>query len=375
MDLKEQQNIFSLAAGGIRLTNRTMPSILAVLVVLALVTFAVMFAGEKLNIHPIFTSLIRTCINMYASVVFWRLLAAKADNFGESVSNSMAASFLPTIYTIILALIIGAVMAVGTGIMMLLSGVFLFGILVLLALAFLALRLSFAPLAIALKEQGPVGAIIYSWELTGYCFWRLIGVSVLCLIGPLAVSVVLGLGMYITVPLYFADSFNLAALTPGWYAVLAAMALIISVSWIASMATFLLFFLNIDYGENRDSFTPIAQAQISAQTTQVFGEDNNVLPPGVGKTVQKEDVQRLSVVKASVKTGSGEEELKEHLDQVYQPRQEDTIQYAEEDRMPTILFDDETARQIEANRQMFEAKKQETQPEEEDNGQSIKMSK
>ena len=118
------------------------------------------------------------------------------------------------------------------------------------------------------------------------------------------------------------------------------------------------------------------EAQLASQTTQVFGENNNVLPPGIGKTVTKEDVENVTVVKSSVKTVADDNEFKEHLNQVYQPKPEDFVQYDEEDRMPTILFDDEMAKQIEENRQMWTKKENKT-PQNEDgsDGESIKMSK
>ncbi len=92
--------------------------------------------------------------------------------------------------------------------------------------------------------------------------------------------------------------------------------------------------------------------------------------------VRPEEVQGLSIVKASVKTSTDSDSAQEHLDQVYQQKKEDLIQYEEEDRMPTILFDDDMARQIEENRQMWTVKKKEEEkPNEDNDGQTIKMSK
>ena len=141
-------------------------------------------------------------------------------------------------------------------------------------------------------------------------------------------------------------------------------------------AFIVLVFLNRDYGDNRDSFVPLPEARLASQPTQVFGADNNVLPANLGMPVRPEEVQGLSIVKASVKTSTDSDSAQEHLDQVYQQKKEDLIQYEEEDRMPTILFDDDMARQIEENRQMWTVKKKEEEkPDEDNDGQTIKMSK
>lgn len=80
------------------------------------------------------------------------------------------------------------------------------------------------------------------------------------------------------------------------------------------------------------------------------------MPPGIGKPVTEQDLQNqvgVQVTHAAFQSAEPET-INQHLDKVYQPpKSEDIVQYADEDRMPTILFDDEMAKQIEANQQMW----------------------
>jgi hypothetical protein len=141
----------------------------------------------------------------------------------------------------------------------------------------------------------------------------------------------------------------------------------------------ILLFLNLDYGENRYSFTPNIVKEAEAKKNSFAPskpEPVNLNTQDV-ELITEEDMQSLIVTQSSIKTENSHEHLSEHLDQVYQPKAEDFAQYsAEEDRMPTILFDDDMARQIEENRKMME---QQAQPkQQEDKGEdsfSIKMSK
>ncbi len=379
MDLKERQSIFRLLWEGLRLVNRS-GSVLIVFMLVTLLLNAVGPIAQHFGVSKILIQLYSMVISSFLLVVLFRVLAAKADNFGESFSNSLSAAVIPTVYTLVLNFFLGIIAA----------GLFLAGsmvayslktvglILVLLAGLFVFVRLCFAGIAIALKDQGPIQAIIYSWQLTRSvgAFLRTFFMLVLMMLLPVLYVAAFLRTLYVVIPLYFADSFNLVNLSPEWYAVALGGGLLFLVVSFWSTASFVLFFLNCDYGENRGSYTPDAQAALLSQQTQVFGADNNVLPANLGKPVHTEDVSGVNVVKSSVKTGHDAAGVQEHLSQVYQPQKNDVVEYTDEDRMPTILFDDDMAKQIEANRQLFEQKKKE-EPKK-DNGedtQTIKMSK
>lgn len=380
MNLREQQNIFKLLWEGLGLVNRAGTALVIYIIVFVLLNFLPMLLMH-FNIPSLFIQLFNLCISSFLVILLWRTLASKADNFGESFSNSITASIIPGVYLLIFNLIIGLFTAIFTFIAIpfvhLTHKVGL--VLISLFSCYVMVRLCFAVPALALREQGPIKAIIYSWEMTRGIknFFSSLLIIVVCTLLPTLFLLVVGRILYVTIPLYFANSFNLAELTAPWYLVfgICFLGFVITVFW--SFASFLLFFLNYDYGENRGSYTPEPEAQLTSQTTQVFGENNNVLPPGLGKIVTQQDVENLTVTKSSVKTVSDENELKEHLEQVYQPKPEDFIQYDEEDRMPTILFDDEMAKQIEENRQMWSKKAEKKDPDSDEgtNTQSIKMSK
>ena len=379
MDLKERQNIFRLLWEGLRLVNRS-GSVLIVFMVVSVLLNAVGPIALHFGVSNILIQLYGMVISSFLLVVLFRLLAAKADNFGESFSNSLSAAVIPAVYMIVLNLFLGLISAafffVGGLVAYSLKTVGL--ILVLLVGLFVFVRLCFAGAAVALKDQGPIQAIIYSWQLTRHAgtFIRTFFMLLAMMLLPVLYIAAFLRTLYVVIPLYFADSFNLLNLSPEWYAVALGGGLLFLVVSFWSLATFVLFFLNCDYGENRGSYTPDAQADLFSQQTQVFGADNNVLPANLGKPVHMADVAGVNVVKSSVKTGHDAAGVQEHLSQVYQPQQNDVVEYADEDRMPTILFDDDMAKQIEENRKLFEHKKKE-EPKKDtgEDTQTIKMSK
>ena len=67
----------------------------------------------------------------------------------------------------------------------------------------------------------------------------------------------------------------------------------------------------------------------------------------------------------------------EHLNQVYSPDNIKVQQYMhqEEDRMPTILFDDDMAQDIAKNQEMMSAKKEKNNQPEDNGPENIKLSK
>lgn len=375
MDLREKQNLFQLLLESFRLVNRSMGAIVAYLFA-AVLGGVLQIAFAWLGLPRFFISIFNGFYSLYLGVALWRLLAAKAEKSGESISNSFSAAIFPSVYMLVFSIIVGIVLA-GLGIVAAFSrSLWVMGALAVIVFFFGIARLIFAPLAIAVREQGPVAAIVYSWELTGKNYPAVIGMLLISSILPPLVMGGITYALYVNIPLHFADSFNLAALTLPWYVLGALLGLFFMFLWFSMTAFIVLVFLNRDYGDNRDSFVPLPEAQLASQTTQIFGVDNNVLPANLGMPVRPEDVQGLSVVKASVKTSTDSDSVQEHLDQVYQQKKEDLVQYEEEDRMPTILFDDDMARQIEENRQMWTAKKEEEEKQDEDNdGQTIKMSK
>ncbi len=65
-------------------------------------------------------------------------------------------------------------------------------------------------------------------------------------------------------------------------------------------------------------------------------------------------VDDLQISQASINTSDEDaNEITQHLNQVYTPTKDNAIQYGDEDRMPTILFDDEMAKELEKTVRKF----------------------
>ncbi len=377
MDLREQQNIFTLFFNSFRLTNRAGGAIFA-LILLGILLYALIFAFAWLGLPLVIAKILVMPFSLFCGAVFMRQLGIKAQNDGESFSNSCTNAALPTVYLVIYSLIMGVV-AGGLAILMVASRSVPLAVIGYILFLFLQFRTIFVPAAIVLREQGPISSIIYSWQLTGHRWGMTLAMCLLSFLAPILVVGAVGYALYVGIPLFFADSFHLAALTAPWLVAGGVLLVLWFLFWVSLVGFYILVFLNLDYGENRGSYTPTPEVQLTDEPTQVFGADNNVLPPGIGKPVTEQDLHNqvgLQVTRASLKSAEPET-INQHLDKVYQPpKSEDIVQYADEDRMPTILFDDEMAKQIEANQQMWaQQTKHEKTDKPDDNQTSIKMSK
>ena len=377
MDLREQQNIFTLFFNSFRLTNRAGGAIFS-LIFLGILLYGLLFGLVWLGLPVWMIKILIFPFTLFCVAVFLRQLGIKAQNDGESFSNSCANAALPTIYLVIYALLTIAVAAI-LGILMAASRSIPVIIIGYLLLLFLQFRTLFVPAAVVLREQGPISSIIYSWQLTGHRWGMTLAMCLISFLAPMLLSSAISYALYVGIPLFFADSFHLANLTTPWLVAGGVLLVFWFIFWVSLVGFYILVFLNLDYGENRGSYTPTPEVKLTDEPTQVFGAGNNVLPPGLGKPVTEQDLHNqvgLQVTRASLQSAEPEA-INQHLDKVYQPpKSEDIVQYADEDRMPTILFDDEMAKQIEANQQMWaQQTKHEKTDKPDDNQPSIKMSK
>ncbi len=61
-----------------------------------------------------------------------------------------------------------------------------------------------------------------------------------------------------------------------------------------------------------------------------------------------DELEELEISQSSIATGEQDSnEISQHLNKVYTPSNENIVQHGDEDRMPTILFDDEMAKELE----------------------------
>ena len=135
-------------------------------------------------------------------------------------------------------------------------------------------------------------------------------------------------------------------------------------------------FLNLDHGFNRDGF------EISDAEKLAGMSSSTALPATAGMPVQRPENDILSPneqvgMLTTVSPETNEMNVDEHLNQVYSPDNIKVQQYMhqEEDRMPTILFDDDMAQDIAKNQEMMSAKKEKNNQPEDNGPENIKLSK
>ena len=363
MDIREPHSLFSLFIESFRLANRSFGMILGWLV--SGVLIGAIFTAF-IHFFPLLGVLATTLLMyplialMYAVLI--KILASRALNDNTNLSDMFASSILPTIYLTIFWVL-------GSIALFFLSKLqymppqlpWYLALPVKLFLIYLTIRLLFLSMAIVLRDQDPISALSYTWDLTGsfmlrsFITWFLPFLCLgLCLRGIFR-------GLYVGIPTYFADSFDLANLSPVWWGVLGGLAFCYAFVCLSMLAFRILVFLNMDLGET-------ATARVAS------------LPDvqAVTETTQLEEGVPLQLSKTSVKT-QPDTTFSQELDQVYTPMKEDVNPEApEEDRMPTIVFDNDVAQEIERNRALWEQEKANARnkkfPDEEEHS-SIKISR
>ena len=248
--------------------------------------------------------------------------------------------------------------------------------LVMVGLAFLFLPFILLQPILALREEGPVSAIQYSWRLGMAHYGRLlltvITVWGVVLIALLACSCLLKavLPHLFSRPELFFTNPQMAQMQlmqwimglPKLYVILGLFVFMVLYGYflLVMVSIFTGLFLNLDYCHR-------------AVDSREFGMGRAipVIPP---MAITPE----IEVKQASVKT-QADDQMNEHLDQVYSAKDHTSqVKHLEEDRMPTILFDDDLARQLSENeRKMQEQKEQAAKRDEDEKNQpqdGIKMS-
>ena len=366
MNIREPQSVLMLLVESFKLVNRSIGTLLLLGFISLLLSIGV---GALVFVHvPVFmVKILSGLVSVFMTVVSFQVVAALAENQPVSITEKMSSSVLPSVYTVILNLFLGiagvlsallvGVIAGGmrsTAVMVILGAIGLF----------LFFRLCFAPLMIALREENPISALMSSWQLTGDHFGKVIACWLVSVLLPIAFIGACGYGLYVGIPLYFADSFNLASPSLVWILVFLLLFVVFVFISISVWVYWILVFLNLTYGDD-----PSAEPVAILPKTQVVGEETQPL-----NEVQEEgEISRI--FKMSVQSHEGEGAIEQHLEQVYQPKPEDVVEYTEEDRMPTILFDDEMAKQMEENRNRWEEEKKKARSKQDGDDGVIKMSK
>ncbi len=340
---------------------------------------AFLFGPRVAGLLKIPLSLILSFVQIAALLAVVALLGAKLEKQGVSPLQALRDGCLPALYWIVDSILLGAVV---WGVLFLARsfGSMPVALVSVLGLGLVLLPLAFLPSVLVLRDEGPISALRYCFEL-GFAhslriLLNFIGLGLLgllvclagvCLLKSLAPeqftlisSLLANPKMAAMAPMLLSmHLMQLPKLTLLFVIIGGGFVYLFLYMFVQAFITAL--FLNLDY-EHR--LTPsrglddIAPAEPPAAKMHA---PVHAVTPEVG------------IQKASIRTQEAED-FSQHLEEVYNPQEHlEQALAQEEDRMPTILFDEEMARQLEKAQQ--DMQKQNSGENKQDNGpQSIKMS-
>ncbi len=421
---EKRENLFTLWLYSFSVVNRSVGKLLAVIlfsVFLFLVVMGIMLlcfgaAGLLAQLNAMALSKTASVGALVAYLLFtlgsnvyglffvtvcWRVLGSQAEEQPLPLSEAFSSSIMPALYQLGGAVVLAVPMVILFALVAFLRSPVLM-VLVLLGVFFIVgIRLCYSFISMAVASKGPIEGFICSWNMTkgkGY-----VDALLMCLmtVGTVLLMelffVAIGYGAFRLIPTHVAPGASLAGVSAGW--ILAAILLLLIGIFVYFVAiTFpVVVFLNrhavasgISF-ERDTTFVPLpgltlpdvrdnpAHAQQAETTVRIPKEEvQQALQPTQPAAQQSSSKDpEVQVTQSSIHSNETEmEDLTEHLNQVYTPKPEDVVQYGDEDRMPTILFDDEMAKQLQENQAQFAKRKQEdTQHDKKDGPDSIKMSK
>lgn len=308
------------------------------------------------------------------------MLAARANKEGKSLPECFNRSIVPSFYLLLASILIWLASAITGWVFKSTNSVLLTGAGLVVSVLFITLPCSFTVQALALRGENPISAIKYSVDLVFNRYFSTLIMLLSIYLLPLLTAIVCVAALVVGIPLFWADSFDITRLTVGWYGVFLVVGVVCVFMLYCAFTAKTLLFLNLDYGYNRASFELEDAAIMEKESV------STVLPVSAGMPVQapKQDIitpnAQVGMLKATV--SSAEQHMQEatlqHLDQVYSPDNAKVQQYMhqEEDRMPTILFDDDMAAEMAKNQKILEKQKEEAANKQQNNGpDNIKLSK
>ena len=412
IDIYKERNLLKLWLTSFDISNRMIVPFLKVwliaflpLLVIQLVPFflspdinASLTSTVGLALGLVVLRIAATGISLLGYCALIRLCAAYVEGRMETIPHAFSSSILPFLYLLVLSILLGLaliplaflfpiILALVVGLFGFLKSSVIFSVLIFFIVAlvplFFVVRLFYVPLGIILKEKGPFATIQYSWELTG-------GTNTLytlgaCILTSLfyALPFILMVAAYELIPLY-ASSLNLAGLPmPVLISLFIVILCLFFFFQLCSYVFYTLVFLHLDSEDSSKQWASapdmhiVKKHQPDVQMTTddaevTFHEEETI-------RLNTAQVQELTVESTAVKTGDSDKHLQEELKKVYKPQSLDKlVQHGDEDRMPTILFDDEMAKNLEENKKMLTPQPQQPQDKpDDDNGEitSIKISK
>ena len=372
----KKQNLLNLWLESFVVLNQCFGKLIkAALGLLILVVLVVSACAYTLGLTSQLTQIVLSILNVFCVTVLLQIITAHILQSQQPLMETFAGSVWPTIFQLISSFIL-ALACLPIGLVcfpiMMLSPIL--GVICIIASMFLFVRFLYSFLAIAVDNKGPIAGLIYSWKLTGGQNYIDVLLVLLILIVSYLLIVIfftlLGIAFRTLIPLYFANSFDLTHLSPLWWIVGAILVILYLFYHLALLTFLLLVFLNRKFQleptmpvqkEQDAIFIPLPELEIPTQaaTPEQASNNNpsplpqteipqNAVPTEQPATQQPSGMETLQITKTSVNTTEEDaSEITQHLHQVYTPRDKETVQHTEEDRMPTILFDDELAQQLE----------------------------
>ncbi len=379
-------SIFSLVFNSLKIANQTFGSALATTIyttilqalLIGCIYGIAMVFGYRLAIPFVIIALpLVYFLTTVLLLAITQLIAAKIEKVGLTFMESWTASLLPALYFIIAGILLALPVA---GIQYVLkiffSGNTLLFQVVSIAIGLIYLPFIFTPQILALRGEGPLESIMHSWKLASVHYLRvLFTVIILGIIHVIFMLACVGafkalLPVFLAHPETVINSKQLFLQAPWLFiglAILYAYLMLFNTSVLTGL------FLSLDYGHravnNREQNVPLEALQEAPEQT------NSPLPPIPAVAVTPE----IEVKQASVQTQT-DEHTDLHLGQVYSAQDHvGQVVELEEDRMPTILFDEDMARQLAENERKMQEQQDKAakRKEDEENGpqQSIRISK
>ncbi len=371
-------SIFKIIFYALKVANQTFGTVLGLLILM--VVFVALLAGICFGVSTLINSpLGLTAITLpiplltaFLEVVFIvasvYILAACFEKRGTSAYESFRDCLVPAVYFIISSLLLAIVFYA------LLFGLRLLNSSAAMLLGALLLWLLFLPFcftlqAIVLRNENPISALRYSWDLVTRNYLRMLW-NILCLavLWLFVILAVFSLCKALLPAPYasFASPQGLATLqviAPLWLLQQPKLYIILGgiILGLVSLYFFLFvqaiwtgLFLNLDYADR-----PVQSRELNSQE----GFASQTVMPDV------------SIKQTSVQT-STDEAMASHMEQVYNAQ--DHLAQAlqeEEDRMPTILFDEDMAKELAENEEKMRRHQEEAaQKKDLDEEKSIKIS-
>ena len=386
MELKQKRlSFFQLLGCALKTANRVFGAALGLyflmlLWIIALAIIAVllfrMMGPQVMMMAPLLQiplGLINGFFGIVLSMALLQLIAARIEDRKIGVFHSIKISLLPSVYFLLSSILL----AIGFIIIFVAAALSHSAIVVFftyVVLFFVCLPFWFVQQAIALREQGPINALIYSWKLGIANYGRLLlmllmacGCVFIIVLAVACVIKALLSGTFISRDMLQFQIMMWMAQTPKLYIFFGL--LIFALLYGYALLTFISFttalFLNLDYNTNGFGSDDTAEM---LDISEIEQEAVPVVPVPV-------NTPKIEVTHASVSTFHEEVEPS-HLEQVYQAQDHvaQTLEQ-EEDRMPTILFDEDMARQLQENERKMQEKQTNTNKNSQDEGPaSIKMS-